>query len=61
MTFGNAPSHRLLSSHPALAENTVIKKLQEALELNLNLHGNWYKHEMTYCQKHCMNIPAIRE
>lgn len=61
MTFAGAPSLLLLSSLPTLTENVVIKRLQEALELSLNLRGNWYKHEMTYCQKHCMNISAIRE
>lgn len=34
----------LLSACPALTENTVIK--QEALELSLNLHGNWYEHDL---------------
>lgn len=61
MTFGNAPSLLLLSSQPTLTESIVIKRLQEALELSLNLRGNWYKHEMTYGQKHCMSIPDIRE
>jgi len=53
MTFSNTPSPLLLSSHPMLPENIIIKILQEA-----QTEFTW---QLIHRPKLYMNIPAIRE